>query len=58
MKDFLIVVVILLIGAGWVYFTGYSHSKQFEYDCGILVPWYDAFFLDAERCPGASNPNT
>lgn len=54
MRDFLIVVVLLLIGAGWAFLVGHSHAVKMRYNCGVVVPWYEAIFLDAEKCP--SNP--
>ncbi|WP_200284390.1 hypothetical protein [Rhabdochromatium marinum] len=52
MKDMLIVIVILLIGAGWFFFVGHSHAVKLRYDCGIEVPWHEAFFLETTICPG------
>lgn len=56
MKDLLIVFVLLLIGAGWLFYIGHSHTVQFRYDCGIEVPWQEAFFLSTDKCPGVSAP--
>lgn len=56
MKDFLIVLVLVLIGAGWAYFVGHSHTVQLRYDCGIEVPWHEAIFLNTDSCPGSAAP--
>lgn len=53
MKDFLIVIAILLIAAGWGFFVGHAHTVQLRYDCGIEVPWYDALWLKTDECPGS-----
>lgn len=56
MKDFMLVAVILAIGAGIVYYIGHSHTVQLRYGCGIEVPWHEAFFLKTDRCPGGGAP--
>ncbi len=56
MKDFLIIVVILAVAAGFVYYKGHSHTVQLRYGCGIEVPWNEAFFIQTDRCPGGATP--
>lgn len=56
MKDFLIIVMLLLIGGGWFFFVGHSHAVKLRYECNVSYPWYDAAFLDTDRCPGESAP--
>jgi hypothetical protein len=56
MKDMLILILLLAVGAGWVYYVGHSHTVQMRYNCGIEVPWHEAFFLKTDRCPGDATP--
>ncbi|EIC23172.1 hypothetical protein [Thiorhodovibrio frisius] len=58
MKDFLIIIMFLLIGGGWFVFVGHSHATKLKYECRVAYPWYDAFFLDTDHCPGDSAPQS
>lgn len=55
MKEVLALILIALIGGlAYAFFTGHSHSVNFRYKCGAEIPWYDAIFLDTAQCPTAS----
>ncbi|MBB1125066.1 hypothetical protein HUK38_02335 [Thiospirillum jenense] len=54
MKELLILfLVVMVVGLGVVFFNGRSHSINFHYNCNIDIPWYEAIFLDINKCPGA-----
>ncbi len=53
MKEFIVLICVVVIAAsGYAFFIGRSNSINFRYNCDIHVPWYDAFFLNSEVCPG------
>jgi len=57
MKEFLVLVLALALAVlGYAFFVGRSHTVNFRYNCNLEIPWYEAIFLDTEKCPGKCGP--
>jgi hypothetical protein len=54
MRELSVLIILALLGGlGYTYFVGRSHAVNFHYNCKLDIPWYEAFFLSGDHCPGS-----